>query len=93
MFNNKGNVALIEYFEIMETLTSKKVTAAVSNTYPAKTWLKAAGFTYVESVKMWHHDNFNASEWESKYCNPTWNGRGNAKLCAAVKFETKETIS
>lgn len=76
----------------MNSLTSKTVTAAVSNTYNARTWLKAAGFSWIESVKMWHHDNFDTKEWESKYCNPTWNGRGNAKLCAAVKFEQKQMI-
>ena len=73
-------------------MTTRTYTTAVANSYPAKEWLKKAGFTFDSVIKQWVNYNFNEQEWQDKYCNPTYVGRGNAKLTQAVKFETKTSI-
>jgi len=67
------------------------ITIANGNTYPAKTFLKSAGFEY--SGGQWIFTGiFDQTIWVNKYANPTYNGRRNAKLCEVVKFEVKNII-
>jgi hypothetical protein len=69
----------------------KKVTVATGNTYQAKEYLKLAGFTFGGGVWM-KEGEYTQVEWDAKYANPTYNGRGNAKKCEGVKFEVKTII-
>lgn len=70
----------------------KTITIAIGNTYPAKSFLKSAGFQYAGG--QWVFTGiFDQTIWANKYANPTYNGRGNAKLCEGVKFEVKNIIN
>jgi hypothetical protein len=70
----------------------KTITIATGNTYQAKEYLKLAGFTFSGGFWM-KNGEYTQNEWNAKYANPTYNGRGNAKLCSDVKFEVKNIIA
>lgn len=65
-----------------------KITIATGNTFAAKEYLKAAGFKWCGQQWIFEGE-FDTNIWTSKYVNPTWNGRGNAKKCEGIKFEVK----
>lgn len=59
---------------------------ATGNTYSAKDYLKKAGFAWLPARKEWFAENFDIDYWTNKACNATYNGRGNAKICQAIKI-------
>jgi len=68
-----------------------QITLATGNTYPAKAALKAAGFEWI--VNQWVFKGvYDVEKWNNTYANPTWYGRGNAKNCAGVKFEVRNSV-
>ena len=69
----------------------KKVTIATGNTYQAREYLKLAGFKFIAGVWM-KKGEYTQEEWNAKYANPTYNGRGNAKRCEGIQFETKTIV-
>lgn len=74
-----------------KAMKTKVITIAKGNTYPAKEALKAAGFTYGAGQWMFSGE-FDVNIWTSKYANPTYAGRGNAKNASGVVFEVKTII-
>ena len=60
---------------------------ATGNTYSVKENLKSAGFVWEPITKRWLAETFNKDYWTNKACNPTYNGRGNAKACESIKIE------
>lgn len=71
--------------------TTCMITIARGNTYPAKEFLKAAGFEWAGG--QWAFKGaFDSESWNKTYANPTWNGRGNAKNCVGVTFEVKTVV-
>lgn len=60
---------------------------ATGNTYSVKENLKKAGFVWEPTTKQWLAANFDQEYWTNKACNPTYNGRGNAKACSAVEVQ------
>ena len=59
----------------------------VKNGYSAKESLKACGAKWNAENKFWDCSNFDFEKWADKMCNPTWNGRGNARICSGVTFD------
>lgn len=73
-------------------METTKITIATGNTYAAKSFLKSAGFEWAGGQWIFKGE-FDSSIWSSKYANPTYNGRGNAKVCQAVNFEVKTIVA
>jgi len=73
-------------------MKAQSYTVAVSNAYAAKESLKRAGFEFNTTLRQWINPNFNAAEWESKYCDASYAGRKNARLNSEVKFSTGTRI-
>jgi hypothetical protein len=57
---------------------------ATGNTYGIRGNLRAAGFEWLPARKEWFAMDFKADYWKKSACNPTYNGRGNAKACEAI---------
>ena len=60
---------------------------ATGNTYNVKEDLKSVGFHWNNEARRFEAESFDAEKWEAKYCNPTWNGRKQARLCSEVKID------
>lgn len=64
------------------------MTIATKNSYSAKEFLKTCGMEFNKDLRRWESNNFDATRWTEKMCNPTYNGRKNARICADVLIET-----
>lgn len=65
------------------------MTTATGNTYSVKENLKSCGFVWNKESKAWETENFDKDRWENKMCNPSWNGRKNARLCNEIIITEK----
>ncbi len=63
------------------------MTKATGNTYSVKDDLKSVGFKWLAESKEWYAPcGFDKDRWENKCCNPSYNGRKQARLCSEVRF-------
>lgn len=65
----------------------KQMYTATGNTYKAKDDLKKIGFTWNKEEKRWEAETVDFEDWETKYLNPTWNGRKCARINAEANIE------
>ena len=72
-----------------KAMNAKTYTRTINNTFAARESLKKAGFEFHSSTGTWDKADFDENEWKNKWCNPTYIGRKQAAINAAVKFETK----
>lgn len=63
-------------------------TIAKGDSYPARTQLKSAGFSWDAAAKTWSidSDKFDRAEWERVNNSATYS-RANQKACSGVEFE------